>query len=322
MEQVGRFRKREKPFTQISNHLLRDPNVSLKAKGLYSLISSYLSLINFTLYKGTLRSNCQEGRDAFDKTWNELKDAGYLKQYKVKAGNGRFEYEYELLDEPETEIEEESKERKANLTYIEDGKSKLIPQNESDELANDNSTYGFSVSGNPVHGSPVAESLAAIRDTEERNIVKKNRGLLFTNNSDNLKDNEKRLESSNNRLETSKDCLTKSSVVGRKVITQENISAFFNKNEEKIKLFLDDRFFREDFLDSCLKLRNLLPCLPQDVIDGFNNLTQEEAWSLLMFAWKTFKPDEDDPNKTYIENEEGYIIGYLRNKIRIIPRSC
>ena len=97
MESVGRFRKREKPFTQISNHLLRDPNVSLKAKGLYSLIASYLSMVDFTLYKSTLRSNCSEGRDAFDKTWNELKSAGYLVQYKVKTGQGRFEYTSRFL---------------------------------------------------------------------------------------------------------------------------------------------------------------------------------------------------------------------------------
>lgn len=323
MEQVGKFRKREKPFTQISNHLLRDPKVSLKAKGLYSLISSYLNLIDFTLYKGTLRANCQEGRDAFDKAWNELKDAGYLKQYKVKTDKGRFEYEYELLDEPEIEAEEELKERKANLTYIEDDKDKSTPQDNSGELACDNSTYGFSVPGNPVHGDPVDRSSVAIKNTKEKNIVKKNKHLLSTNNnSDSLKDSEKYLESSNNRLETSKKRLTGSSVVGRKVISQKDISSFFDKNEDKIKSLLADDMLRETFLDSCLKLKELLPCLPKDVINGFNDLSQEEAWSLLMFAWKTFKPDKDDSNKTYVGNEEGYIIGYLRNKIRTIPRSC
>lgn len=159
-----KFRKREKPFTQISNHLLRDENISLKAKGLYSLIASYLNMIDFVLYKGTLRKNCQEGRDAFDKAWNELKNAGYLVQYKVKGDNGRFEYEYELLDEP-----------------AEEDNSKTVSQDKTVELTIGNSTYGFSVSGNPVNGKPESEESVSIQYTEETNNRQKNN--LQTNNN-------------------------------------------------------------------------------------------------------------------------------------------
>lgn len=103
----GRFRKRKIFFTQVSNVALRDTNLSLKAKGLYALIQSYITIEDFTLYKTTLLKNCAEGKKAFESAWKELKDAGYLIQYKMQGEKGYFYYEYELLDEPQvTEITE------------------------------------------------------------------------------------------------------------------------------------------------------------------------------------------------------------------------
>lgn len=99
---AGRIRKRENPFSQISNVLIRDKNISLKAKGLYALIESYLNIPDFTLYKDMLCSCCLEGSGAFDSAWNELKKAGYLVQYKTKGEKGTFVYEYELLEVPES----------------------------------------------------------------------------------------------------------------------------------------------------------------------------------------------------------------------------
>ena len=97
----GKFRKRKICFTQVSNVALRDNNLSLKAKGLYALIGSYISIEGFTLYKTTLLKGCKEGQKAFESAWKELKDLGYLIQYKLQGEKGKFFYEYELLDEPE-----------------------------------------------------------------------------------------------------------------------------------------------------------------------------------------------------------------------------
>lgn len=97
----GSFRKKKVYFTQISNSALRDANLSLKAKGLYSLIQSYITIEDFILYKTFLMKQCKEGVDGFNSTWNELKKAGYLIQYKTKDEKGTFYYEYELLDEIE-----------------------------------------------------------------------------------------------------------------------------------------------------------------------------------------------------------------------------
>lgn len=104
----GKFR-RKVYFAQVSNIALRDENLSLKAKGLYSLIQSYITLESFDLYKSFLLSKCKEGEKAFESGWNELKNSGYLKQYKIRIKEinddgkvliNNFIYEYELLDEP------------------------------------------------------------------------------------------------------------------------------------------------------------------------------------------------------------------------------
>ena len=97
----GRFRKRKIYFTQVSNHALRNEEMSLKAKGLYALIQSYITIEGFTLYKTTLRKQCVEGESAFESAWKELKKNGYLIQYKIQDEKGKFFYEYELLDEPQ-----------------------------------------------------------------------------------------------------------------------------------------------------------------------------------------------------------------------------
>lgn len=99
--QIGRFRKRKIYFTQVSNHALRNEEMSLKAKGLYALIQSYITIEDFTLYKTTLRKQCVEGESAFESAWKELKKFGYLIQYKIQDEKGKFFYEYELLDEPQ-----------------------------------------------------------------------------------------------------------------------------------------------------------------------------------------------------------------------------
>lgn len=94
----GKFRKKRSNFAMVSNEIIRDENMSLKAKGLYALIQSYITIDDFTLYKSFLQSHCKEGKKAFESAWKELKDSGYLVQYRMKNAKNQFYYEYELLD--------------------------------------------------------------------------------------------------------------------------------------------------------------------------------------------------------------------------------
>ena len=94
----GTFRKRQ-GFTMASNAAIRDPKLSLKAKGLYTLIMSYITLLTLTLTKAFLMAHCLEKERAFNSAWNELKNRGYLKVHFTPSGeNNRWCAEYELLD--------------------------------------------------------------------------------------------------------------------------------------------------------------------------------------------------------------------------------
>ena len=98
----GRFRKKKVNFSMVSNQIIRNPEISLKAKGLYALIQSYITIEDFILYKGFLKSKCREGREAFESAWQELKKSGYLVQYRMQdETTKKFFWEYELLDDVE-----------------------------------------------------------------------------------------------------------------------------------------------------------------------------------------------------------------------------
>ena len=104
MEKNGRFRKKKVNYAMVSNSIIRNDDISLKAKGLYALIQSYITIEGFTLYKWFLQSKCKEGRKAFESAWSELKQSGYLVQYRMQdKETKRFYWEYELLDEIEAE---------------------------------------------------------------------------------------------------------------------------------------------------------------------------------------------------------------------------
>ncbi len=100
-ETDGKFRKKRYNFAMVSNAALQDMNLTLKAKGLYGLIQSLITL-DRDIYKWQLRKYCREGQDAFDNAWKELKKNGYLKVYRSPTGKDKkFVYEYELLDNPD-----------------------------------------------------------------------------------------------------------------------------------------------------------------------------------------------------------------------------
>lgn len=99
-KQTGKFRQHKAKFAQISNAALQDEKLSLRAKGLYALIQSYITINNFVLYKSHLLKKSKEGDKAFQAAWDELKNAGFLKQYRIRcASSNSYTYEYELLDE-------------------------------------------------------------------------------------------------------------------------------------------------------------------------------------------------------------------------------
>ncbi len=68
--------ERTKDYTVMSNHHLKDMNLSLKAKGLLSMMLSLPDSWNYTT-RG-LAAICKEGVDAIRSAIQELEGAGYI----------------------------------------------------------------------------------------------------------------------------------------------------------------------------------------------------------------------------------------------------
>ena len=91
-----------KNYTVLSNHHLQNTKLSLKAKGLLSVMLSLPDDWNYTI-KG-LVSILKENETSVTTTLNELKEFHYLKITKLNPNetkSGRFEYIYDIYERPE-----------------------------------------------------------------------------------------------------------------------------------------------------------------------------------------------------------------------------
>ena len=88
-----------KDYTVMANHHLRDKALSLKAKGLLSLMLSLPDDWDYTT-KG-LAMICKDGVDSICSTVRELENAGYIQRRRVRDSHGRLaEIEYTILERP------------------------------------------------------------------------------------------------------------------------------------------------------------------------------------------------------------------------------
>ena len=87
-------------YTIMSNHHLRNKALSLKSKGLLSLMLSLPEDWDYTA-RG-LASICKEGVDSVCATVRELEAAGYIIRRRVRDKNGQMRgMEYTVLEEPQ-----------------------------------------------------------------------------------------------------------------------------------------------------------------------------------------------------------------------------
>lgn len=96
---VFRVHKTEN-YTVMSNHHLRNKDLSLQAKGLLSVILSLPPDWNYSI-RG-LASISKEGDKAIKSTLDELKEHGYLVVHRInpERGRNRVQYEYDVYEEP------------------------------------------------------------------------------------------------------------------------------------------------------------------------------------------------------------------------------
>ena len=92
--------ERTRDYTVMSNHHLRNANLSLKAKGLLSMMLSLPEDWNYTT-RG-LAKICKEGVDAIGAALRELETAGYIVRHKLRDSQGRIsDTEYVIYEQPQ-----------------------------------------------------------------------------------------------------------------------------------------------------------------------------------------------------------------------------
>ena len=100
--------EKTKDFTVMSNYHLRDVELSLKAKGLLSLMLSLPEDWDYTT-KG-LACICKDGVDSITSALKELENHGYLTRQRIRYGNGRLgDITYTIHERP---VEQEAKEER------------------------------------------------------------------------------------------------------------------------------------------------------------------------------------------------------------------
>lgn len=107
---------KNKNFTVMSNVHLRDMDLSLKAKGLLSVMLSLPDNWNYSI--AGLCSICKENETAIKSTIKELKERRYVivdKKYPNQTESKKYEYVYNIFEEPQPENQEIEKQGVENL---------------------------------------------------------------------------------------------------------------------------------------------------------------------------------------------------------------
>lgn len=97
-------------YTVMSNYHLKDRNMSLKAKGLLSVMLSLPDDWDYSL--AGLIAICKENETAVKSALKELKDFGYIRIDKLmpnETESGRIEYVYNVFEQPQNIIKQEHK---------------------------------------------------------------------------------------------------------------------------------------------------------------------------------------------------------------------
>ena len=141
--------EKTRDYTVMSNHHLRDMSLSLKAKGLLSLMLSLPENWDYTM-KGLARI-CKDGIDSISGGIRELEEHGYLIRERVRGANGQLgSIEYTILEQPK-----EPTPAQVNPTLVTPVQEELAQLNK-DRSSNDPSRTDLSSTeiSNPIPSNP------------------------------------------------------------------------------------------------------------------------------------------------------------------------
>lgn len=132
---VFRVHKNEN-YTVLSNYHFREKEMSLKAKGLLSLMLSLPD--NWDYSAAGLVTLSKDGKDSVNAALKELEKFGYLKRSQAFNENGTFGgYNYEIFERPVAEVKAEkpkTEKPKADKPFTENPSTENPPQLNNKEL--------------------------------------------------------------------------------------------------------------------------------------------------------------------------------------------
>ena len=143
-------------YTVMSNHHLRNTELSLKAKGLLSLMLSLPNNWDYTT-KGLARI-CKDGVDSICAAVRELEEHGYVIRERVRGANGQLgSIEYTILEQPAEPSPE--RENPVQVKPILENPVLVKPEQENPAQSNkDKSNTDLSITeqSNPIRSNPPA----------------------------------------------------------------------------------------------------------------------------------------------------------------------
>ena len=151
--------EKTRDYTVMSNYHLRDMSLSLKAKGLLSLMLSLPENWDYTM-KGLARI-CKDGIDSISGGIRELEAHGYLVRARVRSANGQLgSIEYTILEQPKSPSPTQEKPIQENPVQANPMLDAPIQENPAqlnkEESSNDPSKTDLSITheSNPIQSNP------------------------------------------------------------------------------------------------------------------------------------------------------------------------
>ncbi len=167
---------KKKNYTVMLNHHLRNKELSLKARGLFSVILSLPDDWDYTV-KG-LAYICKEGTDSIRGALKELEQQGYIERSRVRNEKGQLTTaEYIIHEQPE-DISEPSEtkptqDEPVQTSPMSENPAQVKPTQLNNNILNTKKSNTDVLNTYPIQ-SANAESIGADKMSKYRQLVKKN----------------------------------------------------------------------------------------------------------------------------------------------------
>ena len=269
--------EKTRDYTVMANHHLRNTALSLKAKGLLSLMLSLPEDWDYTT-KGLARI-CRDGVDSICATVRELEDAGYIIRERVRNANGRLgSIEYTILEQPRPPEPKPGKPERENPVQVKP------------------------VLDSPVLGKPEQENPAQLNTKGSSKQI---------SNTDSSSTEE------SNPIQSSPQTPTGVSRTGRDWMRErENYRELILENIEYDYLCRDDRLDR-DMLNELVELMVDTVCSRRETIriagDDYPAEVVKSRFLKLNSSHIEYVLDRMRDNTTYVRNIKKYLLAALYN---------